>query len=253
MELLLVSCASLLAGFIDAVSGGGGLVLVPALFAVFPNAHPATLLGTNKSASICGTLVATRRYLRYVNLGTWRSLLPAVLLGFAGALLGAWVVTVMSPLVLRKMLPFVLLAVLVYTFIKKDLGRTHAPHLSPGAQAWATGGIGLTLGFYDGFFGPGMGSFLVFLFVRCLGFDFLHASAYAKLLNTATNLAALCLFVSKGHIWWHFVLPLAVCNVLGSLLGTHFALKHGSGFVRVVFLLVVSALLLKTGFDAFLR
>jgi uncharacterized membrane protein YfcA len=114
-------------------------------------------------------------------------------------------------------------------------------------------GIGLLIGFYDGFFGPGAGSFLVFLFVRLMGYDFLNASAAAKLINTATNLSALLLFIAKGHIWWHFVVVMAVANVLGSLLGTRMALRHGTGFVRVVFLLVVSALILKTGADAFLK
>ena len=111
----------------------------------------------------------------------------------------------------------------------------------------------MVLGFYDGFFGPGTGSFFVFLFVRWLGYDFLNASASAKLLNTATNLAALLLFAYKGHVWWHFALTMAVANVVGSLLGTRLALKHGSGFVRIVFIVVVSALILKTGFDAFLK
>ena len=113
--------------------------------------------------------------------------------------------------------------------------------------------VGALIGFYDGFFGPGTGSFLVFLFVRLLGYDFLSASASAKLVNTATNLAALLLFVAKGHIWWHFVAAMALANVVGSLLGTRLALKHGTGFVRVFFMLVVSALILKTGYDAFVR
>jgi hypothetical protein len=113
--------------------------------------------------------------------------------------------------------------------------------------------IGLVIGFYDGFFGPGTGSFLVFLFVRLLGYDFLNASASAKLVNTATNLAALILFAAKGHVWWHFMLAMALANVAGSLLGTRLALKHGAGFVRGVFIVVVTALILKTGYDAFLR
>jgi hypothetical protein len=109
------------------------------------------------------------------------------------------------------------------------------------------------IGFYDGFFRPGTGSFLVSLFVRPLGYDFLSASAAAQLVNTATNVSALALFIAKGHIWWHFVLVMALANVMGSLLGTRLALKHGTGFVRGVFLLVVSALILKTSYDAFLR
>ena len=113
--------------------------------------------------------------------------------------------------------------------------------------------MGLSIGFYDGFFGPGTGSFFVFLFVRLLGYDFLHASASAKLLNMSTNAAAIGLFAWKGHIWWHMAAVLAVANVAGSLLGTRLALKHGAGFVRGVFIVVVGALICKTGYDAFLR
>ncbi|HEY0823944.1 MAG TPA: TSUP family transporter [Ramlibacter sp.] len=252
MELLLVSLASVLAGFVDAIVGGGGLVLVPALFAVFPTTHPATLFGTNKSASVWGTAMSAVQYSRRVDMH-WPTLLPAAATGFAGSFLGAWAVTVVSPEFLRRLLPFVLLAVLLYTLVRKDLGRDHVPSLSGRAQTLAACAIGGLLGFYDGFFGPGTGSFFVFLFVRVLGYDFLHASASAKLLNTATNLAALVLFALKGHVWWHYALALAAANVAGSLLGTHLALKHGASFVRVVFIFVVSALILKTGYDAFLR
>lgn len=252
MELLIVSLASLFAGFVDAIVGGGGLILVPALFAVFPTTHPATLFGVNKGASVWGTAVATAQYARRVKL-RWGALLPAAATGFAGALAGAWLVTVISPGFLRKALPFVLLAVLAYTLVKKDLGRHHAPRFSGQTETLVACGIGGVLGFYDGFFGPGTGSFLVFLLVRWLGYDFLNASASAKLINTATNLAALAVFSYKGHVWWHFALTMAVANVVGSLLGTRMALKHGAGFVRVVFIGVVSALILKTGFDAFLK
>lgn len=252
MDLLIVSLASLAAGFVDSIVGGGGLILVPALFAVFPTTHPATLFGINKGASVWGTAVATAQYARRVHL-RWAALLPAAAAGFIGALTGAWLVTVISPDFLRKALPFVLLAVLLYTVLKKELGRHHAPRFTGGAETAVVCGIGAMLGFYDGFFGPGTGSFLVFLFVRWLGYDFLNASASAKLINTATNVAALALFAYKGLVWWHFALTMAVANVAGSLLGARLALKHGAGFVRLVFIGVVSALILKTGFDAFLK
>ena len=154
---------------------------------------------------------------------------------------------------LRRLLPVILLAVLVYTLAKKDLGRHHTPHLAGQREALMASAIGAVIGFYDGFFGPGTGSFLVFLFVRLLGYDFLNASASAKLVNTATNIAALVLFAAKGHIWWHFALVMAVANVVGSLIGTRLALKHGAGFVRGVFVVVVGALILETGYDAFLK
>lgn len=251
MEVLIVSAASLLAGFVDSIVGGGGLLLVPALFTTYPTAAPATLLGTNKSASVWGTAWATVQYSRRVQL-RWAALAPAALLAFGGSFAAAWLVTLVDPGFLRRALPFVLAAVLAYTLVKKDLGRHHAPMLAPGHEAAAAAVIGLVVGVYDGFFGPGTGSFLVFLFVRLLGYDFLHASASAKFVNVATNIAALVLFAAKGHIWWHLALPMALANVVGSLLGTRLALKHGAGFVRVAFIVVVTALILKTGYDAFL-
>lgn len=247
-----MALASLLAGFVDAIVGGGGLILVPALFAVFPTAPPATLFGLNKSASVWGTSIAAWQYSRRVTLN-WHALAPAAAAGMAGGFAGAWAVTVVSGDFLRKALPLVLLAVLAYTLARKDLGRLHAPALSARAERAAAMAIGLTIGFYDGFFGPGTGSFFVFLFVRLLGYDFLHASAAAKLLNTTTNLAALTLFALKGHVWWHYALTLALANVAGSLVGTRLALRHGASFVRGVFIVVVAALILKTGYDAFLR
>ncbi len=244
--------ASLGAGFVDSIVGGGGLILTPALFAIFPQAAPASLFGLNKSASICGTSFAAFQYGRRVAL-PWSALLPAALAGLAGGFTGAWCVTVISGDFLRKGLPLVLLAVLAYTLARKDLGREHAPRLAQGPERLAAMAIGLAIGFYDGFFGPGTGSFFIFLFVRILGYDFLHASAAAKLLNVATNAAALTLFAVKGHVWWHYAVALALANIAGSLLGTRLALRHGAGFVRGMFILVVSALILKTAYDAFLR
>lgn len=250
MDLLLVSLASLLAGTIDAIVGGGGLILVPALFATFPTAPPATLLGTNKSASVWGTLMATRQYLQRVQL-RWRTWAPAMGVALAGGLGGAWAVSVVDPGFLRKSLPFVLGAVLAYTLANKHLGREHRPLVSATHERLWACAIGAVVGAYDGFFGPGTGSFFIFLFVRVLGYDFLHASAAAKLLNLATNAAALALFTAKGHVWWHLGLPMAVANVAGSYLGSRLALKHGASFVRGVFVLVVGALILKTARDAF--
>lgn len=252
MEMFVVTLASLLAGFVDSIVGGGGLILVPALFAVFPTAHPATLFGTNKGASIWGTGMATVQYSRRVTM-PWYALGPAACAGFLSSLGGAWLVTMVSPEFLRKVLPAILLLVLIYTLLKKELGRHHTPRFSGGTEILIASGIGAVIGFYDGFFGPGTGSFFVFFLVRLLGYDFLHASAAAKLLNTATNLAALVLFTLKGHVWWHFAVVMAVANVVGSIAGTHLALKHGTGFVRGVFIAVVTALIFKTSYDAFLR
>ena len=242
MDLFIITLASLLAGFVDSIVGGGGLVLTPALFATYPGAAPATLFGTNKGASVWGTALATWRYGRQVAL-PWGSLAPAALAALIASLAGAWLVTQLSPEYLRKALPVVLVALLIYTLAKKELGHSHAPRFSGRTQTVVLCAIGASIGFYDGFFGPGTGSCVVFL----------HASASAKLLNTASNLAALTLFAFTGHVWWHLVLAMAVANMAGSMAGTHLALKHGTGFVRIGFLAVVSALILKTGWDAFLR
>ncbi len=249
-DLLWVAAASGLAGCVDAIVGGGGLILVPALFATYPSAAPASLMGTNKGGAIWGTAWAAGQFARRVQL-RWAALGPAVGAALLGSFVGAWTLTQVHADSLRRALPFVLAVILLYTLARKDLGRVHAPRLAGRAEAVAAGLIGLGIGFYDGFFGPGTGSFFVFLFVRVLGYDFLNASAAAKLLNTATNAAALALFIAKGHIWWQVAAVLAVANVAGSLLGTRLALRHGAGFVRGVFIVVVGALILKTGWDAF--
>lgn len=252
LDLLGVLFASLMAGAIDSIVGGGGLILVPALFAAYPTAVPATLLGTNKCASVWGTTFATLQYARRVRLNP-RLLAPAATAAFAGSFFGAWTVTLIDPSMLRKLLPLLLTAVLVYTLFNRNLGLHHAPRHSARAQVVLTTAIGGILGWYDGFFGPGTGSFLIFLLVRVLGFDFLNASASAKVLNVASNLAALVLLASRGHVWWQVGLALAVANVAGSLIGSRLALRHGAGLVRGVFIVVVCALILKTSYDAFLR
>ena len=250
MEPLLILVASGFAGLVDAIVGGGGLILVPTLFVVFPAAAPATLLGTNKCASVWGTGFAAFRYSRRIEM-RWAVILPAVVCAVIGSFSGAWTVTQFDPGFLRQLLPFILLAVLIYTLIRKDLGTTHRPHQNAKQERLMACAIGVLIGWYDGFFGPGTGSFFIFLFVRFLGYDFLHASASAKCLNVATNIAAIALFALKGEVWWQIGLMMAAANVAGSFVGSHLALKHGAGFVRWTFVLVVGALIIKTGRTAF--
>jgi uncharacterized membrane protein YfcA len=147
------------------------------------------------------------------------------------------------------MVPVLLGVVLLYTLLHQDLGRIHEPRQGRHRGALATAAAGV-IGLYDGFFGPGTGSFLVFLFVRVFGLDFLHASASAKIVNAAANLAAILLFGLTGEIFWLMGLAMAVCNVAGAQVGSHLAIRHGSGFVRAVFIAVVSCLIAKTAWDA---
>lgn len=250
MEWIIAGAASLLAGSIDAVVGGGGLILLPALFSAFPTAPAPTILGTNKATAVWGTGIAATQFARRVQI-RWRTVLPAAGAAFAAAFFGAYLATVVSGDALRKALPFVLLAVLLYTLARKDLGSHHTPRFVGRAEVLIACVIGVAIGFYDGFFGPGTGSFFVFFFVRALGYDFLNASASSKILNVGTNAAALILFAATGHVWWHLALPLAVLNIAGALIGARMALRKGSGFVRWIFIVVVGALIIKTFADAF--
>ena len=251
IDLILIACASLMAGFVDAIIGGGGLILLPALFSVFPSAPPATVFGTNKGGATWGTALAALQYAKRVRL-PWHALGPAVIAALVGSFSGAWAATQLDPSGLKRALPLLLTLVLAYTLIRKELGQQHAPRWSGASEAAVAALISLMLGFYDGIFGPGTGSFFVFLLVRVMGYDFLHASASAKILNTCTNASALLLFAWAGHVWWTVAAVLAVANMTGSLLGTRLALKHGSGLIRRFFIAVVTLLILKTGYDAYL-
>ncbi|MFS2005715.1 TSUP family transporter [Duganella sp. CT11-25] len=252
MDYLVLAIAAFAAGLVDAVVGGGGLIQLPAMFTVFPNMAPATLVGTNKLASIFGTGVAAVSYARRVAIA-WSVAAPAAFAALIFAFFGAYTVTKVSPDFLRGALPLVLIVVAIYTFARKDFGSVHAPIHSGAKEQTLALLIGAGIGFYDGFFGPGTGSFLVFLFVRIFGFDFLGASAVAKIVNVACNFAALVWFGYSGHLIWQLGLTMAVCQIAGSLIGSRLAMKHGSGFVRKLFLVVVSVLIVKTGYDAWLR
>jgi uncharacterized membrane protein YfcA len=251
-DLILLGIAAFLAGFVDSVVGGGGLIQLPALFSVFPSASPASLLGTSKFAGVWGTSVAAFKYMRVVKI-RWAILLPAGFIAFLFAFFGAMSVTHLSPVYLRKLLPFLLLGVALYTFWKKDLGAHASIRYSERTEFFLLLLVASTIGFYDGFFGPGTGSFFMFILVRLLGYDFLQASASAKVLNVFCNAAALLWFGFGGHVMWLLGGAMAICGVVGSILGTSLAVRHGSRFVRGLFLFVVSSLILKTGFDAFMR
>lgn len=252
MEAPILFAAAFLAGFVDAVVGGGGLIQVPALFSVMPGFSPATLLGTNKLASVFGTAAAAINYSRRVTF-KWRVAVPATIAAFIFAFVGAYFVSVLDNAAVRKALPFVLIAVAAYTFKKKNFGNASTALYGGMKERTFAAGTGGMIGFYDGFFGPGTGSFLIFSFVKIFGFDFLTASATAKVVNVACNLAALLWFWHSGHVLWQLGLCMAPFNILGSLCGSRLAIARGSEFVRKLFLCIVCVLILKTGYDAFLK
>ena len=248
--LAVISFAGLFAGLIDSVVGGGGLIQIPALFATLPKELPATLFGTNKIASIFGTTNAAFGYMRQVKM-PWGTTLPAALAAFAFAYLGAMSVAWIPREFLRPLILILLVGAAVYTFWRKDFGAIHRPqHAGRRELAYAVI-VGGVIGFYDGFFGPGTGSFLIFLFIRFFGFDFLHASAASKVVNVATNLAAILFFVPNGYYLPLAAVCMATANIMGSIIGTRLAIRHGSAFVRKIFLIVVCALIVKLAWDTF--
>ncbi|HKY01915.1 MAG TPA: TSUP family transporter [Burkholderiales bacterium] len=251
-DYLILGIAALLAGMVDAVVGGGGLIQVPALFAVYPTASPPTLLGTGKMSSIVGTVGASVRYVRHQPVA-WAVVLPAALAAFLCAAMGAYAITLVPAEPLRKALPFILLVLLLYMLRKKDLGLVHQPRHNVAQQRRIATGGGALVGFYDGILGAGTGAFLKLLFVRGLGFDFLTAAAPAKLVNVGANLGALLVFGFKGHIWWALGAWMMLNNFIGGQIGSWFAIKKGAHFIRVVFIAVVGALIVKTFFDAFIK
>ncbi|HLA36502.1 MAG TPA: sulfite exporter TauE/SafE family protein [Rhodocyclaceae bacterium] len=249
--ILGLALAAAFAGFVDAIVGGGGLIQIPALFGFLPQHAPATLFGTNKCASVVGTSSAAWRYVnhaRHVAM-PWRTVLPAAGAAFAFSYGGAAAVAWLPKEMLRPLILCLLIGAAVYTFRKKDFGALHAPQHSGRRETAYAVLLGGVIGFYDGFFGPGTGSFLIFLFIRYFGFDFLHASAAAKIVNMATNVAALAFFLPHGHVLPLLAVVMALCNLCGAIAGAHLALKHGSGFVRTIFLGVVGTLILRFAYD----
>ncbi len=247
MEALLLAGA-FMAGFVDAVVGGGGLVQIPLLFSAFPNASPGSIFGTNKLSSVFGTGVAALRYARRVDI-PWGIVLPSAISAFAFSYFGARALAWFSAATLKPLILVLLIAVALYTFARKDFGRIAAPGKRSRYGPMAALTVGGVLGFYDGFFGPGTGSFLIFVYVRFFGLDFLRASAASKIVNIATNVAALSYFIPNQSVLLAIGFGMGLCNVLGAICGTHFALKRGTDFVRSVFLAVVSTLIFRFAWD----
>ncbi|HEX7598430.1 MAG TPA: TSUP family transporter [Polyangia bacterium] len=247
--LLLLMLAALLAGFIDAVVGGGGMITVPVLLIALPPGTPLpTLLGTNKVVACTGTTMAAGEFLRSGTL-SWREMVGPVIASALGASGGVWLTYRVHGDFLRPVMLGLLVAMLAFTLLKPDLGHIHAPRFGLSHQRGLANLLAMALGFYDGFFGPGTGSVLIFLFVAVLGFDFLRASALAKSVNWASNLTAMGLFLWQGSWIPSIALSMAAANGVGGYLGARMALSKGSHWVRGVFIGVVSALIFRLGWQ----
>ncbi|NIF07058.1 TSUP family transporter [Chryseobacterium sp. Tr-659] len=236
------------AGFIDAVVGGGGLIQVPALLIAFSNLPVPTIFGTNKIAALSGTLFATYRYTKKIRFD-YLLLFTICVFAFIASLLGAQTVSIIRTEVLKPAILVILIVMAVYVYQKKELGTTQTKVLSFRKQMITGSLIGIVVGFYDGLFGPGTGSFFILSFVFFMGFEFLKASAYAKVINCCTGISALIIFIKQGYYLLGVGLLLAFFNIIGNIAGSRMALKKGNGFVRKIFLIVVSIMIIRYGYD----
>ncbi|WP_010147634.1 TSUP family transporter [Serinicoccus profundi] len=252
--LVFLALAALVAGFIDAVVGGGGLIQLPALLVALPGASPVQLLATNKVGSICGTTTSAITYLRRIR-PDLRTALPLAGAAFCGGASGAVLAFSISKAAFNPIILGVLVAVGAYTLMKPSMGQMQALRFghSRRRHVGSTVLIGLAVGTYDGALGPGTGSFFVFALVSVLGYGFLEASAKAKIANLATNLAALVVFIPQGAVVWSVGLLIGAANVLGGYLGARVAVSRGSGFVRMVFVVLVAAFVVKIGYDTWVQ
>ncbi|MDX6358793.1 MAG: uncharacterized protein QOH37_1847 [Nocardioidaceae bacterium] len=246
--LALLGLAGLSAGFVDAVVGGGGLIQLPALLIGLPSAAPVNVLATNKLAGICGTTVSSATYYRRIRPDP-RTFGPLMASAFVGSVGGAFVGSHLSSAAFDPIVLIVLVVVGSYVVLRPGLGEATALRFGRARHTWTVMGTGLAIGFYDGALGPGTGSFFVISLVGLLGYSFLEASAKARLANWATNLAALCVFVPQDAVLWKVGLVMGAGNLLGGYLGARTAVARGAGFVRVFFIVVVSAFIVRIGGD----
>lgn len=252
VEMILLCAFAFLAGFVDAIVGGGGLIQTPAALVLLPQEPVATVIGTLKIPAFSGTSIAAVQYARRVKLN-YRLLLTMTAIAFCAAFTGSKLLTMVSNSFMKPLLLVVLVAVAIYTYSNKNFGN-HSEKDHTKQQQWIYAiAISLIIGFYDGFIGPGAGSFLVLAFITLLGFDFLRASAHAKFVNLATNLGSATFFLLSGKILFKIAIPMAVCNAAGGFLGARLALLKGNAFIRIFFLIVVTLTILRFAYDIFFK
>jgi hypothetical protein len=248
MTLVYACLAALLAGFVDAIVGGGGLVQAPALFILFPHFAVPRIIGTNRFASFMGTAVAAWQYARKVEI-PWRTVLYAAAGAGLMSFLGARFSSLVSPAVLKPLILVLMVAIALYTYFKKDLGQYEQFRVGLSLIPVYALLIGMSCGFYNGFVGPGTGSLLVFGFVSVMGYSFLTGSAIAKFTNVIADVFSLIFFLVHGYVNFEIALPMMACNMIGSYLGSRTAILRGNTFVRWFFLGVIGVLLLRFAWD----
>ncbi len=248
MEIYLLCLFAFLAGFIDSIVGGGGLVQIPAFFVLYPHLSVPAIIGTNRLASAVGTSVAAWNYARTVSI-PWKTVLYAGIGATVMSYLGATVQSQLPSAALKPIILVLIVAIAIFTYRKKNFGQHEAFRVPPAQRPWYALGIGMALGFYNGFVGPGTGSLLVFAFVSVIGYSFLSSSALSKVVNVIADVASLVFFLWHGYVLFHLALPMMACNVAGSYAGSRMALLRGNAFIRKVFIVVVAGIVLRFGWD----
>jgi hypothetical protein len=248
IDLVLVGFAALGAGFVDAVVGGGGLIVTPSLLLVAPQTPVPAVLGTIKCTSIVGTSAAAVTYARRIALDV-RLLIPGALAALAMSCAGASLVSHLDATVVKPLIFAALIVVALFTALRPDLGAIAGPERSPTARTWLGAALGGVIGLYDGFLGPGTGSFLAVGLVLAARFDFLRAAAHARVINVASNVGAILWFVPHGNVLWLALLVMAPCNLIGGVLGSRMALRKGNRWIRRMLLVVVTLLIVRLGWN----
>ena len=252
LEIIILCVVAFFAGFVDAIVGGGGLIQMPAGLVLLPQHPVATVIGTSKIPAFSGTSIAAYQYSRQVPMD--KRLLPAMMLiVLAASFTGSYLLTQVSNTFMKPLLLGVLVVVAIYTFTNKRFGLHTEKTNSLRRQKMYAFGISLVIGLYDGFIGPGAGSFLIIAFISFLGYDFLRASAYAKFVNVATNFGSIVLFAITGKIIYAIALPMAVFNAAGGWTGSRLALLKGNKFIRIFFLVVVCLTIVRFAYDVLWR
>jgi uncharacterized membrane protein YfcA len=250
--IVLLCLAAFFAGFVDAIVGGGGLIQTPMGLILLPNLPVSTVIGSLKIPAFSGTSFAAYQYMKRVVIN-WKLLIIMMVVACPSAFLGSTLLTYVSNDFMKPLLLIVLSLLVIYTYAKKNFGQHQEKNISPKTQIFNAVAISFIVGLYDGFIGPGTGSFFVVAFIAIMGFDFLHASANAKMVNLATNFGSICLFMFKGKIIWAVALPMAICNAIGGWFGSKLAINKGNGFIRIFFLVVVIGTLMRFAYDVFFK
>jgi uncharacterized membrane protein YfcA len=252
MELILLCLFAFLAGLTDAIAGGGGLIQTPAALVLLPQYPLATVMGTLKIPSFSGTSIATAQYVRRVPIN-WFLIGLMTMIAFCAAFAGSTLLTRVNNSFMKPLLLVMLVIVAIYTYTNRKFGDHTEKNHSFRQQITYSLLISAVIGFYDGFIGPGAGSFLILSFIGLLGFDFLKASAHAKFVNLATNLGSITFFILTGKIIYAIALPMAACNALGGWAGARLAILRGNSFIRIFFLIVVCATIIRFAYDVWFK